>query len=281
MNSEECIFSNGHYYAAYIYPAANSSPDVPTILLLHGFMGSAHVFKPLISFLREEYHIIALDLLGHGKTTGTDDPQQYNVDRQVEDLYNIVTHFHTHQTDQFFIYGYSMGGRLAMRFTITYPELVSHLILESADPGIKSKEDRINRYELDKERADKIITDFGTFLSEWEKAPIFQNSANTASENEQEAYRQIQKSQKPSCMAACLKGFSPGYQLPVYEELKNVRRPITLIAGENDEKYSQLYRQLDRIIVQSNRYIVSDAAHRVHLDKPQRIAEILKSSKYY
>ena len=40
------------------------------------------------------------------------------------------------------ILGYSMGGRLALTFALTYPNKVGKLILESASPGLEEEDQR-------------------------------------------------------------------------------------------------------------------------------------------
>src|SRR5215813_13921187 len=41
-------------------------PEAPSLLLLHGFPTSSHVFRDLIPLLADRYHVVAPDLLGFG-----------------------------------------------------------------------------------------------------------------------------------------------------------------------------------------------------------------------
>ena len=276
MNGEEYISIKGRSYAVYTYPGGDAALEPAHLIMLHGFMGSARAFDPLIPLLKAHYTITAIDLLGHGKTGGSGNAEQYYADKQIGDLHAVVTSITSQTSRPVFIYGYSMGGRLAMRFAIRFPHLLDHLILESASPGIISEKERDKRFELDKIRAGNILQDFQKFATQWEQAPLFHNPAGTAKDEEIKAYRHIQRAQNPASMAACLKGFSPGIQEPVYKELARLKRPISLIAGEHDRKYSQLYSDFSHGLPQSGTYIISDAAHRVHLDQPEQIAAILK-----
>ena len=45
------------------------SPDSPTILLLHGFPTSSHMFRNLIPALEGEFHLVAPDYIGYGKSS--------------------------------------------------------------------------------------------------------------------------------------------------------------------------------------------------------------------
>jgi pimeloyl-ACP methyl ester carboxylesterase len=43
--------------------------DAPTVLLLHGFPSSSHMFRNLIPMLAGEYHVIAPDFPGYGESS--------------------------------------------------------------------------------------------------------------------------------------------------------------------------------------------------------------------
>src|SRR3954470_25042251 len=43
--------------------------DAPTVLLLHGFPSSSHMFRNLIPMLADEYHVIAPDFPGYGESS--------------------------------------------------------------------------------------------------------------------------------------------------------------------------------------------------------------------
>ena len=42
--------------------------NAPTVLLLHGFPSSSHMFRNLIPMLADKYHVVAPDFPGHGET---------------------------------------------------------------------------------------------------------------------------------------------------------------------------------------------------------------------
>ena len=44
------------------------SPSAPTLLLLHGFPSSSHMFRDLIPLLAERYHLVAPDFSGFGQS---------------------------------------------------------------------------------------------------------------------------------------------------------------------------------------------------------------------
>ena len=67
-----------------------------------------------------------------------------------------------------------MGGRIALAYTIKYPERVTSLILESASPGLKTEQERIERREADELLAKKINSEgIPSFVEFWENIPLF------------------------------------------------------------------------------------------------------------
>ena len=50
-----------------IFYRETGARSAPTILLLHGFPTSSHMFRNLIPALAEHYHVVAPDLPGFGR----------------------------------------------------------------------------------------------------------------------------------------------------------------------------------------------------------------------
>src|ERR1700745_3541724 len=56
-------------------------PHAPTLLLLHGFPTSSHMFRGLIPALADRYHVVAPDLPGFGFSDAPDrSPFEYSFD---------------------------------------------------------------------------------------------------------------------------------------------------------------------------------------------------------
>ena len=114
---------------------------------LHGFTGSTTSWREITKLLKGNYQTIAVDLTGHGKSTIPEDIDRYSMDQQVEDLEELFTEL---SLDQFILVGYSMGGRVALAYTVRHSKRVSSLILESSSPGLKTEEEREERQEADR-----------------------------------------------------------------------------------------------------------------------------------
>src|ERR1700743_2783113 len=52
-----------------IFYLASGPSDSPTVLLLHGFPSSSHMFRNLIPILADKYHVVAPDFPGYGESS--------------------------------------------------------------------------------------------------------------------------------------------------------------------------------------------------------------------
>lgn len=254
------IEANGVIYNCKIHQQDNKKP---TLLMLHGFMGDRRVFDHLIKDLATFCNPVTVDLLGHGKSSKPTDSARYQEHNQINDILQIID---TLEIKQLFLFGYSMGGRLALKTALDTPELFDGLLLESTNCGISDSKKRKERQKLDSTWASEIENDFGNFLAEWKELDLFQ-SPITADKSLVERYRKVQSEQYPPALAASLHGFGTGSMSPVCDSLKSLDLPVLLLAGSADEKYQQI-----------NRYLVGQfpnatfssikAGHRTHLDNP-------------
>lgn len=264
----ERITVNDHTYAVYIH---QQKKGIPYLIMLHGFMGDHRVFKHLIDDLCNSCNPITIDLLGHGKTSKPEDPSPYSASNQTVDLVEILNRLNL---GPLFLYGYSMGGRLALQTVLPNCELFKGLILESTNCGILDPKKRKERRQIDAERAEAITNDFDDFLSEWKKLKLFESPV-PRNESIHSFYQQIQSEQPPSALTASLKGFGTGSMTPVCNKLQNITRPILLIAGSADEKYQCINQHLSDQLPNAT-FSTVKAGHRVHLDNPNALVESIK-----
>lgn len=245
---------------------------LPSLLLLHGFMGSGKVFEHLLDGLCEFVNPITLDLLGHGKTTGPGRPERFSVRNQIDDLHQIISSL---DLNHLFLHGYSMGGRLALLYALKYPGQPAGLILESSNYGVERKEAN-QRIKLDEERAIFIEKDFTAFLEEWKKLPLF-NKGIDIDPALSSKYHAIQQSQNPAYMAASLRGSGAAQMPPVKDSLPQLNLPVLLMAGENDKKYCEIISGMHHLIRNSKFCIIPNAGHRIHLEHPSAFISELES----
>ena len=98
-------------------------------LILHGFLGMNDNWKTLgIQFSEENFQVHLLDQRNHGHSFHSN---EFNYEVMVEDL---KAYCDNHNLSNIILLGHSMGGKTAMLFATTYPELVSKLIIADISP---------------------------------------------------------------------------------------------------------------------------------------------------
>lgn len=93
----------------------------PTLILLHGAIGSKDQLIPVARVLSEEFDIHTLDFSGHG---GLPINQEFSFDLFVDDVLNYMNQENISNAHFF---GYSMGGYVALYLAYKHPELVTSI----------------------------------------------------------------------------------------------------------------------------------------------------------
>lgn len=239
------------------------------MFLLHGFMGSSSVFDHLIDGLKDFCNPITVDLAGHGQSDKPTDPVRYESSLQTDDLHSIINRI---TQEKVMIYGYSMGGRLALQYAGNHPEKISFLILESTTCGLADEANRNERIKADEQKASEFETDFDAFLNSWEQNQLF---AGTLPELV-EIYDDNARKQNAEAMAASLRGFGTGTMPPVCHRLNELNLPVLLISGESDQKFTDIHQSMAERLPDSVSRIIPGASHRVHASQPDRFIKEIK-----
>ncbi|WP_430411445.1 alpha/beta fold hydrolase [Kordia sp.] len=92
------------------------------LLLLHGALGSKVQLKPLQTLLANDFNVHTLNFEGHGGRTSD---HEFDMERFAE---NVVEKLQTLGISNTHIFGYSMGGYVALTLAKKYPELVDTIV---------------------------------------------------------------------------------------------------------------------------------------------------------
>ncbi|UWZ40340.1 alpha/beta fold hydrolase [Dactylosporangium roseum] len=98
------------------------------MILLHGGLGSGEMFGPILPALAERHQVITVDLQGHGRTADVDRP--LDIFLMADDIAALIDHLGLDQPD---LVGYSLGGGVALRAAVRYPDKVGRLVAASAN----------------------------------------------------------------------------------------------------------------------------------------------------
>ena len=125
--------------------------NAPTIILLHGYPTSSHMFRNLIRDLSDQYHLLAPDYPGFGRS---EQPPMSEFDYTFDNMSKIVTGFlEALNVEKFSIYLMDYGAPIGYRIAAKYPERVEALIVQNGnayEEGLKEFWDPIKKYWNDK-----------------------------------------------------------------------------------------------------------------------------------
>lgn len=124
-SSNEVSFEIGHSVLCGLSTLNESNRSTDIVLCLHGWLDNAASFIPLIEHLGS-MNVIAIDLLGHGKSSHRSADAHYHF---IDWVYDILLLVELNQWENIHIVGHSMGGMIASAFTAAFPDKVKSLTL--------------------------------------------------------------------------------------------------------------------------------------------------------
>ncbi|MFB3112436.1 MAG: alpha/beta fold hydrolase [Gemmatimonadales bacterium] len=121
--------------------------SAPTILLLHGFPTSSHMFRNLIPALADQFHLVAPDYPGYGNSAMPSmDEFDYTFDRMAEIVEQLTDKL---ELKEYSIYLMDYGAPIGFRLAAKYPDRVQALIVQNGnayEEGLREFWDPIKKY---------------------------------------------------------------------------------------------------------------------------------------
>lgn len=231
------------------------------LVMLHGFMSDSRTYTEAVRRLQGQTDILRVDLPGHGADR-SDRDETWSFDWIADQLHEVISHA---RYQRVLLYGYSMGGRIALYYALKYP--VQGLILESASPGLQHAADRAERRRLDQARGERLTEDYEQFVQYWERLPLFKTAAPLAEDSRQKLSA-IRRSQKPATLTKALTDYGTGSQPDLWPALSSLTCPVLLLTGTLDDKFKAINMEMAQRIKDS-RHIEVTAGHSIHVEHPE------------
>jgi len=138
--------------------------DAPTLLLLHGFPTSSHMFRNLIPPLADRFDVIAPDLPGFGFSKS---PDREHFRYTFENLASVIDRFtQTIGLDRYAIYIFDYGAPVGLRLALAHPERITAIISQNGnayEEGLSQGWNPIQKYWKDPTPANRAaLRDFLT-----------------------------------------------------------------------------------------------------------------------
>jgi 2-succinyl-6-hydroxy-2,4-cyclohexadiene-1-carboxylate synthase len=236
-----------------------------SIVLLHGFGGTRRAWDGVRARLPAERHpSIALDLPGHGRRADCERPITFA---------GCVGDVLDRSPARFTLCGYSMGGRVALHVALAAPRRVERLVLVSTTAGIEDPAERAARRASDDRLAAELQSGpLERFIERWRNRPLFAGEPDRVGA----LAREDQRRNRPDALAAALRGIGTGEMDPLWTRLSELTMPVTVLAGDRDERFMALGRRMVHELPRGELTVLA-GGHRLPLENPAALAETLAS----
>ncbi|WP_017314209.1 alpha/beta fold hydrolase [Mastigocladopsis repens] len=215
------------------------SRNNPTILLLHGFPTSSHMFRNLMPALADRFHLVALDYPGYGNSSM---PTVNEFDYTFDHLAQIVEKFITAiDLKRYSLYVMDYGAPIGYRIAAKYPERVEALIVQNGnayEEGLGEFWNPIKAYWKDRspENADKLKHLVTLEATKWQYTNGVRNLEAISPDTWNMDQLFLDRPGNDEIQLALL--YSYGTNPPLYpqwqEYLRKYQPPTLIVWGQND-----------------------------------------------
>ncbi len=241
---------NGDIYYQYL-----EAKSQETLVFLHGFSLDHRMWKPQIEEFSSKFNILVYDLRGYGKSLMPNQNYSHH-----NDLLELLNHL---ELKQVHLIGLSMGGRVAIDFTLEHPEKVKTMtVIDSSLGGYKSTVDFSIKIETNMQKA----------REKWLSHEVFEYTN-----------RNYEISNK---LKTILDDYSGWHWLngnkyeQVIPDAKNrlheIKCPTQILVGEHDlEYFKNIGQYMHERIKNSDYRLVPDGGHMSNLENPNFVNNVV------
>ena len=254
----------------------------PSILLLHGFPSSSHMFRDLINDLSADYHLIAPDYPGFGQSsTPSVSAYEYNFDNLALTISRLIDALGLKKLS---LYLHDYGGPIGFRIAAQRPELIEALIVQNANAYNEGLGDAltpligyIQNQNQETEKAARF------FLSSAATKWLYVEGAEDASKISPDGYTidqyYLDRPGNDEIQLALFRNY--GTNLPLYDKWQSYFRkyqPATLvISGKNDKLFLAAGAEAFKKDIKDAQISLLNGGHFLLEEKHAEAAEAIKS----
>jgi pimeloyl-ACP methyl ester carboxylesterase len=258
-------FVNSGNAQLYYETAGQGVPFV----MIHAGVADSRQWNNEFAFFARDHQVVRYDMRGYGKSEPADG--EFN---HLDDLVAILDTLGLHEP--VVLMGCSMGGGLAMDFTLRHPSRARALIMVGSGPS---------GLELDVPRSDKFADVEKAFeagdldlVGELETQIWFDGTGRTP-EQVNPSMRKLLYEMNRQALAHEVKQLGkrlPNTQTPAFDRLSDLPIPVLIVIGAHDTPYILAAADyMAERIPSSQKVVIEDAAHLPNMDHPEEFQAIV------
>lgn len=227
-----------------------------TLVLTHGLGGSTQTWETTVPRFAKHYQVLTWDVRGHGQS---DKPEgRYSAGLFASDLAALLKVL---GIDGAFVLGHSMGGVVALRFALDFPDLCNALIVSSSSAEVNP-------------RATQFWQDLAAAALEkgMEAVPLDPARTFTKSfvENNPEIVEELTRNRMANDPGAYVRAALAISEYNYNEELSRIGCPTLIIVGNDDLTTPPGGSvKMSRLIAGSKLVIFKDCGHLSYVEQPE------------
>ena len=213
--------------------------DAPTVLLLHGFPTSSHMYRNLIPKLADRYHVIAPDMPGFGQSSA---PSADDFEYTFDHMASIMDQF-TEKVgiEKYSVYLMDYGAPVGFRMAAKHPERIQSLIIQNGnayDEGLREFWVPLKAYwkEQSTKNEDALRSLLTIDATKWQYTHGVRNESAISPDNWTVDQRLLDRKGNQEIQLAMFHSY--GSNPPLYAEWQSYFRkhqpPTLLVWGKND-----------------------------------------------
>jgi len=255
----------------------------PTVLLLHGFPASSHMFRNLIPALADEYHVVAPDYPGFGQSSApTVDKFEYTFDK----LADVVEKF-TEKVGlkTYALYVQDYGAPVGYRLAVKYPERVTGLVVQNGNAYVEGLDNEfwkpVKAYW--KDRTEKNAEPLRKFLSleatKWQYTHGARNVESVSPDAWAIDQSLLDRPGKADIQLALFHSYGSNPKLyPKWQEYFRKHQPPTLVVwGKNDAIFPPAGAEPYKRDLKTIEFHLLDTGHFALEEDGDKIAELMRA----
>ena len=238
-----------------------------TVVFIHGFSLDHRLWNPQFDEFALQYDCLRYDMRGFGRSSLPQKKAKYS---HQSDLLALLKELNV--TEPVALVGLSLGGRVAVNFTLNYPEMVSALIIaDGVVDGFDYRHMNFNHiYESGIKEGAQTAND------KWIRHPIFEPA--------------MKNNESAALLTEMLTGYSgwhwanrnpiaaPADKPDAIERLHEINAPTLIVLGENENKdFIEVAEIMNAGIPHSEKIYISGAGHISNLEQPEEFNKIVLS----
>jgi pimeloyl-ACP methyl ester carboxylesterase len=248
--------------------------DGTPLIFVHEFAGDYASWELQVRFFFRRYRVLTYNARGYPPSSVPEDPSSYSQENAVKDLAGIID---TLGLSPCHVVGLSMGAYTALHLGLRYPRLVRSIVV--AGCGYGSDPDERRSFQLDLEKMANLIETEGMekFVETYSAGPtrIQLERKNPIGYAE---FMQKLLTHSPKGLVNTLRGVQ-AVRPSVYdlvEDLKEMKVPVLILAGEEDSPCIKPSHFLKRTIQTAAISVLPNSGHTINLEEPELFNKLVQ-----